>query len=173
MAFIRWKKNKCGVRQAYLVHSYRDKNGKPRHITLAYLGSAGELTPEHIAGLKAKYPDIHIEWDKVKPATPPAAAPVTDISGMSDESLLRSLTSLRRERGITIAEMVERLCKAGLTSIRVKDFTLMLGHDITFQLDRRHYTRLEKQFAKEQWNEVTVEEGPQIAPFARKALCGG
>ncbi len=68
MAFIRWKENKFGVRQAYLVHSYRDEQGRPRHKTLAYLGKTGELKPEHIDALKAKHADLPVQWDKIKPA---------------------------------------------------------------------------------------------------------
>jgi hypothetical protein len=40
MAFIRWKKNKFGIRQTYLVHAYRDEAGKPKQKTLAYLGGS-------------------------------------------------------------------------------------------------------------------------------------
>jgi hypothetical protein len=105
MAFIRWKKNSYGVRQAYLVHSYRDKKGKPKHATLAYLGTVGQLAQEHIADLKAKYPDLPIDWDSIQPAALMKAAPLTDISGMSDEPLLRSLRALRMERGIKLKEM--------------------------------------------------------------------
>ena len=48
MAFIRWKTSQSGTKQAYLVHSYRDEWGEPRHRTLAYLGKSGEIKPEHI-----------------------------------------------------------------------------------------------------------------------------
>jgi len=164
MAFIRWKKNRFGQQQAYLVHSYRDKKGSPRHITLAYLGKSGELTQEHIAGLKQDYPDLPVEWDKVKPAAPAKTSQLTDISGLSDEQLLRGLRGLRRERGMTIAEMLEELLKAGLPPQRVMGYI--------YQFERGYYGRLEKLFEREQWPEGIRETGLHIAPFARKVLGG-
>ena len=41
MAFIRWKKNKFGIRQAYLIHSYRDEQGKPKHKDACLSGAGG------------------------------------------------------------------------------------------------------------------------------------
>jgi len=162
MAFIRWKKNSYGARQAYLVHSYRDKKGKPKHATLAYLGTAGQLAQEHIADLKAKYPDLPIDWDNIKPAAPMKAAPLTDISGMSDESLLRALRKLRRERGLKLQAMVKALIESGLPDLETMGYSYRLGWP--------YYSRLEKLFEGEQWSEGVKEIGLQIAPYARKAL---
>jgi len=162
MAFIRWKENKFGVRQAYLVHSYRDEHGRPRHKMLAYLGKAGELKPEHIAALKEKHASLQIQWDNIKAVAPSKARQVTDISGMSDESLLRSLRGLRRERGITIAEMLKELHNMGLTAVPGIINDRPLSHELL--------CRIERLLTRDEWPDWAGEAGRQIAPFARKVL---
>ncbi len=106
MAFIRWKKTTHGTWKAYLVHSYRDELGRPRHKTLAYLGNKPTLKEEHLSTLKALHGHLKVNWEKIRPAANP---PLTDISAMSDEDFLRQLRTLRRERGITVKEMRDRL----------------------------------------------------------------
>jgi hypothetical protein len=110
MAFIRWKKNSAGNLQAYLIQSYRDEAGKPKHKMLAYLGDAASLTPEHVAALNAKYPDIKIDWEKVKPVQRPR----TDISKLNDAELLKKIRHLRYEMGLNQNQMVWALEKSGM-----------------------------------------------------------
>jgi hypothetical protein len=105
MAFIRWRLNSAGNRQAYLVHSYRDAEGKPRHKVLAYLGASAELTPDRIGELRQKYPELNIRWDKIKPS----AKRLADVSGMSDADILRHIRKLRHERGWSQIELFWKL----------------------------------------------------------------
>jgi len=112
MAFIRWKTNRTGGAQAYLVQSYRE-NGKPKQRTLAYLGDAAALTPEHVAELKRRYPDQSIDWDAIKPRV----KPLTDPQALSDADLLRKMRHIRLERNLGTYTMSWALRDAGL-----KDF---------------------------------------------------
>src|ERR1700682_780070 len=96
MAFIRWKHNGIGGRQAYLVHAYRGPDGKPKQKVLAYLGDSAELTPERLADLRQKSPDLKCDWEKVKPSS----RPKIDISTLSDVELLRRIRHLRHQLGL-------------------------------------------------------------------------
>ena len=163
MAFIRWKKNKCGIVKAYLVHSYRDKKGRPKHKTLAYLGAAGEMAPELLEELKEKHSGLNIEWDKIKPAAAPAkTGSFTDISNISDEELMRSLRKLRHERGMTLIEMKAALNQAGLTTTTSYGYTSDISHP--------YYGRLELVFAREVWPSGMLDTMKQIAPYIRKVF---
>jgi hypothetical protein len=57
MAFLR-KKGKY----FYLVHSVREKDGRIRHRTLAYLGPSAQITPRIRAQVEAEFPDIPVDW---------------------------------------------------------------------------------------------------------------
>lgn len=57
MAFLR-KKGKY----FYLVHSVREKDGRIRHRTLAYLGKSAEITPQIRAQVEDEFPDISVDW---------------------------------------------------------------------------------------------------------------
>src|SRR5260370_39898677 len=105
MAFIRWKKNRQGMPRAYLVRAYRDESGKPRQETLAYLGTAQELSPEHITQLREKYKDLPIDWETVKPAAEPKRTLV--VAALSDGDLLRHLKTIRTEKGLSIKTIVQ------------------------------------------------------------------
>jgi hypothetical protein len=115
MAFIRWKKNKFGLRQAYLIHSYRGEDGKPKHKTLAYLGREGSIDADQIALLQKQHKDLSIDWAAIKAVEHPPA--VTDISVLTDWELAQQVKQLRQERGITMKGMVERLQQAGITTV--------------------------------------------------------
>src|SRR5580698_8684750 len=105
MAFIRWKHNGHGGRQAYLVHAYRGPDGKPKQKVLAYLGDSAELTSDHLDRLKAKYPDLKINWETIKSA----ARPAIDVSALSDADLLRKIRHLRHQMGLSQRNMVHEL----------------------------------------------------------------
>jgi hypothetical protein len=111
MAFIRWKKNKFGTRNAYLIHSYRDEEGKPKHKTLAYLGPETELSPERLAELKEKHSEIEVDWDSIRPAARPA--PIMPLEALSDDDVLKQLRQLRLDRGLSKKRMVAALLLAG------------------------------------------------------------
>jgi LmbE family N-acetylglucosaminyl deacetylase len=159
MAFIRWKKNSFGIRQAYLVHSYRDETGKPKHKTLAYLGREGALSPEQMAALKEKHADLGIDWEKLEAV--PHPAPKTDIAGMTDEELLRRLKELRIERGISARAMVERLNAAGAPA--VPDWG-------NIPLHWSSYAGLEKGWGQGKSEPYYVRPGQLLARFLRQAL---
>jgi hypothetical protein len=159
MAFIRWKKNKFGIRQAYLIHSYRDENGRPKHKTLAYLGSSGSLTPELISSLKDKHKDVNVNWEGIKEA--PCSSPKTDITQLSDWDLARKLRELRRERGIHIRAMVERLQQIGAPSIKT------VGEPEPMSL--KLYGWLERGWQKSTHPEF-VKAATLLAPYIRKCL---
>jgi len=57
MAFLR-KKGKY----FYLVHSVRKKDGRIRHLTLAYLGKSAQITPRIRAQVEDEFPDIPVDW---------------------------------------------------------------------------------------------------------------
>src|ERR1051325_5186539 len=107
MAFIRWKKNASGKRQAYLIQSYRDESGKPKHKMLAYLGDEASLTPERLASLKAQYPDAQVDWNNIKL---PDHHKV-DIAASSDAELLRNMRALRHQWGLDPQRMYWHLEK--------------------------------------------------------------
>jgi hypothetical protein len=110
MAFIRWKTNNVGKRQAYLVHAYRGPDGRPKQKVLAYLGDSAELKPEHHAAISQKHPDLKINLEGIKPAS----RPVTDVSTLSDVDLLRNIRRLRHERGLSQGHFPQFLRKHGL-----------------------------------------------------------
>ncbi|SRR5258708_28785901 len=159
MAFIRWKKNKFGIRQAYLIHSYRGEDGKPKHKTLAYLGRAGSVSPELIASLKEQHKDWNVKWEAIQPSSHPA--PESDISGLSNWELAQQARQLRRERGIHFREMVKRLQEAGAPAIR----TVSSPEPISFKL----YRWLERG-----WQSSThagfQSAAEDLSPYLRKVL---
>lgn len=60
MAFIRRK-----GKYFYLVHSIREKDGRIKHINLAYLGKAAKITPQIKAQVTDKFPHISIDWESL------------------------------------------------------------------------------------------------------------
>jgi hypothetical protein len=158
MAFIRWRLNSAGKRQAYLVHSYRDQAGKPRHRVLAYLGNNAELTPEHLAELQAKHADLKVNWDRIKPPPP---RPLTDLSSLSDAGLLQKMRILRHERGIQQFQMAGRLRDAGIpnfSGVRHSHF------------HHGHMGDLEKAMEQGDRSEFYLDPEAELAPYLRKAL---
>jgi len=152
MAFIRWKKLKHGTWKAYLVQSYRDDQGRPRHKTLAYLGDQAQLGPEHVEQLKTRYPELAIDWHQIKP---PAAPKRMDINQMSDAELLQNLRSLRRERGIPAWSMPGRLrgASSGLRYFGPKD-----------------YIQIEKSLTDGSPQDYFKDPVRELAPAARKVI---
>src|SRR5258706_13317377 len=110
MAFVRWKKSPSGTWKAYLVHSYRDEQGRVRHKHLAYLGHEPQLTPECLEALKARHGQDQYKWHAIKPPTGPKRI---DISRMSDEEIIQNLRRIRREHGLSFFQMAKRLAAAG------------------------------------------------------------
>jgi hypothetical protein len=110
MAFIRWKHNGHGGRQAYLVHAYRGPDGKPKQKILTYLGNNAEFKPERLNQLKEKYPDLKINWEAIKPAH----RPTLEVSTLSDADLLRKIRHLRHQLGLSQNHMVHNLKQNGL-----------------------------------------------------------
>ena len=157
MAFIRWKRNIAGNRQAYLMHSFRDENGKPRQKMLAYLGDEASLTPEHIEELRQKYPDLKVDWENFKPTT----RPITDISQLSDADLLKRMRHLRHERGLSQWLMMRRLQEFGLPRC---SGTYRLG------LGGREWGILEKALERNQPQPFFLNPETELAPALRKAL---
>jgi hypothetical protein len=110
MAFVRWKKSPSGTWKAYLVHSYRDEQGRVRHKHLAYLGHDPQLTPERLDALKARHGHDQYKWHAIKP---PASPKRINISQMTDEEIIQNLRRIRREHGLTFIQMASRLAAAG------------------------------------------------------------
>jgi len=159
MAFIRWKKNKFGTRHAYLIHSYRGEDGKPKHKTLAYLGKDPTLTPEALARLQVRHEGVPVQWEKIKPKAP---LPMTDISSLSDAELLRRMRALRQERGIRSKEMVHKLLAAGVPARTKGSFS----HPLAFH----HYSLVEKAFETGEEQHFFSNPVEELAPFIRKVL---
>jgi len=153
MAFIRWKHNASGNRQACLIHSYRGEDGKPHHKMLAYLGDEGSITPERLAQLKAQYPDLKVDWEKIKPA----ARPITDISTLSDTELLKQARRLRHERGISQHIMLWRLQSAGLPPCK-------------YGLGGREWGEIEKALESGETQDYYLNPEAEVAPAIRKVL---
>jgi len=159
MAFIRWKKLKHGTVKAYLVHSYRDEQGRPRHKTLAYLGDKTQLEPEHLEALKARYGHLPINWANIRP---PAPHKRTDFSAMSDEELLKNLRALRREYGIPVWQMPGLLRQAGVP----RSTGLYKG----FGLSLKKYLVIENALADGGEQDFYEDPVRDLAPAARKVL---
>ena len=159
MAFIRWKKNKFGIRQAYLIHSYRDEEGRPKHKTLAYLGREGQITSDQLSLLKERHKGLPVSWDKIEPRSHP---PFSDISQLSDTDLVHKLRHLRAERGITLKGMFERLISIGIPEIRA-------GHRPE-QLDYHLYRWLENGWHAQSPHPGFAEAEKLLVPYIRKAL---
>jgi len=159
MAFIRWKLNRFGLRQAYLVQSYRDEEGRPKHKTLAYLGRAAELSPERIAILRQQYPELRIAWDKIQ--IPDHPEPLADLDQLADAELVSRLRRLRRERSINAREAVEMLTRAGLTRLTGPGSP---------HLTPRFYGVLEQAFAEGRSQPYYASFAAQLLPFLRKML---
>ena len=163
MAYIRWKKLPFGHWKAYLVHSYRDEQGRPRQKTLAYLGDQHQLTQDHVAQLQQKHAGLDIAWDKIRPAHPPKR---TDISQLSDEELVRNLRTLRREYGIPQRIMHFYLNDAGAPpASKNKD---RFRHS---EILRKHYQKLELAIHEGREQEMYVDPVSELAPAIRKVLC--
>jgi hypothetical protein len=160
MAFIRWKKLKHGTLKAYLVHSYRDEQGRPRHKTLAYLGDKSTLEPEHLEKLKTKHAHLEIKWNRIKaPPTPKRS----DFSRMSDEELLQNLRSLRREYGIPWWRMPRLLEQAGApraTSTKLSGWGMSI----------KRYIAIENALADGLAQEFYEAPVRDLAPAVRKVL---
>lgn len=73
MAFIRRK-----GKYFYLVHSIREKDGRIKHINLAYLGKVAKITPQIKAQVTEKFPHISIDWESLL---------VREAKGVSERSL--------------------------------------------------------------------------------------
>jgi hypothetical protein len=160
MAFIRWKKNAFGIRQAFLIHAYRDEQGKPKQKTLAYLGKEGEISPERLAELQTQHKDLSIDWARVQAV--PHPAPRTEINTLSDQELMRRLRELRRERGINMKVIVSRLTEMGKTTV--------ISHNGPEPLDHGWYSWLERAWEEQHPNPVFARSAADLAPFIRKAL---
>jgi hypothetical protein len=160
VAFIRWKKLKHGTLKAYLVHSYRDEQGRPRHKTLAYLGDKPDLDPARLEVLKAKHAHLPIQWDKIKP---PAPRKRTDISRMSDEELLKNMRALRRERGISVWRMHVNLQSSGAPR--------GTGRKKDWGLQRREYIAIEHALADGGEQDFYEDPVRDLAPAVRKVFC--
>jgi hypothetical protein len=160
MAFIRWKKNAFGIRQAFLIHAFRDEQGKPKQKTLAYLGREGEIASERLAELQAKHKDLAVDWAAVSAV--PHPAPRTEINTLSDQELMRRLRELRRERGINMKGMVSRLTQMGKTTV--------ISHNGPKQLDHGWYSWFERAWEKQHPNPVFAQSAADLAPFIRKVL---
>jgi hypothetical protein len=161
MAFIRWKKNKFGMRHAYLVHSYRDEQGQPRHKTLAYLGQAGDLnlTPEKLAALKEQHSGLKVDWEKISP--PRKLPEVTDVSQLDAQQLLSRLRKLRIERRMNMKTMISKLHALGAPI--VSDWRKS-------PINKWDYSVLEGGWAEGRTNSHYVNSGQLLEPFIRKAL---
>jgi hypothetical protein len=160
MAFIRWKKNKFGIRQAYLVHSYRDKEGRPRQKTLAYLGHSSELSDDRLCALKEQHKDIAVNFDGIKPVGQPA--PQTDIDPLSDQELASRLRELRSERGLNRNAMAKALIQLGVPDIQLYRRRQPFTGEV--------YTWLERDWSRQ--NPSHASAISVIAPYLRKVLNG-
>lgn len=160
MAFIRWKKNRQGIPRAYLVRAYRDESGKPRQETLAYLGTAKELSPEHIAQLREKHKDLSIDWESVKPAAEPKRT--LDPAAMNDEELLRNLKTLRTEKGLSINAIVQVILDAGLPSWKVGNEERVFSPFL--------YQSMEEEGAKGPLQHFLARIAPDVLPYLRRIL---
>ena len=159
MAFIRWKKLKHGTLKAYLVHSYRDEQGRPRHKTLAYLGAKADLDAGRLENIKARHGHLSIKWDKIKPSSPPKQ---TDIGRMNDVELLQNMRSLRREYGISVWRMQRLLERAGAprSTGKYKDFGL----------SRKEYLNIEHALADGGDQDFYEDPVRDLVPALRKVL---
>jgi hypothetical protein len=159
MAFIRWKTNSSGKRQAYLVHAYRGPDGKPKQKVLAYLGDKAELSPEHHATLRQKHPDLEINWEKIKPASRPA----TNVAALSDAELLREIRHLRHERGVSQRHFPQFLREHGLPRCSGQEAN-------GFYPDGRTYGVLERALERGEPQNFYLNPELEIAPALRKAF---
>jgi hypothetical protein len=158
MAFIRWKPGPSGNHKAYLIQSYRDESGKPKHKMLAYLGDETSLTPERLAALKTQYPDLKVDWDKIKPV----ARPKTDISSLSDADLIRKMRALRHELHLDQNRMFWLLEKFGLPRCTSK---MKEGMGV----GGRNWGVLEKALENDEPQDFYADPLVDIAPALRKA----
>jgi len=148
------------MRRAYLVHSYRDEQGVPRHKTLAYLGAEGELTPERVDELREKHKDLAIHWERIAPAAKPPRS--LDAATLSDEALLCNLKLLRREKGLNIQAMVQALTQAGLPPFKIPGF----GDHV---VSPEYYKRFERRVVENKAAQYSFLL-PHILPFLRKVF---
>jgi len=158
MAFIRWKKNTAGKHLAYLVQAYRGQDGKPKQKVLTYLGDVSALTPEHITRLRTQYPDLQIDWEKIKPAAPR----LTDVSTLSDAELLRKMRVLRHERGVDQRKMGWLLRENGAPCCS--------GSAWDGYLYGREFGALEKALERGEPQDYYLDPEKEIAPALRKAF---
>lgn len=158
MAFIRWKHNGHGGRQAYLVHAYRGPDGKPKQKILAYLGNSAELAAEHLNRLKEKHADLKINWDAIKPA----AKPTLDVSSLNDADLIRKIRHLRRHMGLNQNHFVQHLKDNGLPPCSGPR-----GEEVGYPYNP-HFGILEKALERGEPQDYYLEPETEIAPALRK-----
>jgi hypothetical protein len=157
MAFIRWKHNGIGGRQAYLVHAFRGGDGKPKQKVLAYLGTDTQLTPDKIAALKQKHPDLKINWDKITPSQRPSL----DISTLSDSDLLRKIRHLRHEKKLSQRHMPQVLREFGLPPCSK-------GESKGYYFSGYTYGELEKALERGEPQDFYLDPEHEVAPALRK-----
>jgi hypothetical protein len=159
MAFIRWKHNGIGGRQAYLVHAYRGPDGKPKQKVLAYLGDSAELMPEQLALLRQKHTDLKVNWEKIKPAERPRI----DVSTLSDGELLRKIRHLRHQLGLSQRDMVHRLRENGLPACSGSDMEGYYPYHPVFG-------KLEKAFERGEPQDFYLDPQTEVVPALRKLV---
>ncbi len=75
MAFLRRK----GRSHYLLLHNIRNA-GRVRQLYLACLGSRPEITEETVRAVRGKYPNLRIDWHKLRAAVsppPPGCLPIS------------------------------------------------------------------------------------------------
>src|SRR5262249_23641971 len=95
MAFIRKRGD-----HYYLVHSVR-KKGRVRQIHLARLGRRPRISDQVIAGVRAKYPFVDINWDSLRQKA--SHELVQPLKG--NAQLLRDLLATIRNVHLEIADL--------------------------------------------------------------------
>ena len=162
MAFIRWKHNGIGGRQAYLIHAYRGPDGKPKQKMLAYLGDSAELTPEHLNALKAEYLDLKINWDKIKAPSKPQL----DVSSLSDAELLRKIRHIRHQLKLSQNHFVYQLKELGMPPCSNPEYDGGYPYN-------PHFGVLEKALERGEPQNYYLDPLTEIAPALRKVLDQG
>jgi len=150
---------KNGIRKAFLVHSYRDERGKPRHKTLAYLGKSHEIEPELLVSLKERHRNLPIQWETIKAS--PHPAPTIDPTSLSDQEFLHRLKEIRHERGFSSRDMIRLLAQAGFSR---------MGR---WPLTGRQYRVFEEGFAQDKPHTHYTLAKREMLPYLRKVLGKG
>ena len=126
---------------------------------LAYLGDQESLTPERVAVLRAQYPDLKIDWEKIKAA--PRAR--TDITQLSDADILCKLRELRHERGWSQFSTVHHLYNQGLPRCSG-------AYGVGRGLGARQWGALEKALERGEPQNFFLDPESEVAPHIRKAF---